>query len=189
MDAIYDAAEENDLAVAFHGSAAPTFRYDFPIQNQGLERFLEVHTLAHLWQSSLALTSLIVQGVPEKFPDLNFVFLEAGISWAPYMMWRLNKEYSIRRSEAPLLEKSPEAYLREQFYFASQPLGEPNDPTHMQQMIDIMGTDSIMFASDYPHWDFDHPDELGTHLRTTFTEAERTQVLNETPKEVFGLDG
>lgn len=188
MDPLYDAADTNDLAIAFHGSAAPTFRYDFPIQNQGLEQFLEVHTFAHLWQSTLTLTSLIVQGVPEKFPDLNFVFLEAGLSWVPYMMWRLNKEYSIRRSEAPLLTKSPEEYLREQFYFASQPLGEPNDPGQMQQMIDIMGTNSIMFASDYPHWDFDHPSALGEHLQSTFTAAEREQVLEKTPADAFGLD-
>ncbi|WP_336136692.1 amidohydrolase family protein, partial [Natronomonas amylolytica] len=168
-DVIYEAAEKNDLAITFHAGAATSFQYQFPIQNQGLEQFLEVHTLTHLWSQTLALTSLVVEGVPEKFPDLNFVFLEAGISWVPYMMWRLNKEYSIRRSEAPLLEKSPEEYIRDQFYFASQPLGEPNDPTQMPEMIDILGTESVMFASDYPHWDFDHPDELGQHLQQTFT--------------------
>ncbi|WP_336136695.1 amidohydrolase family protein [Natronomonas amylolytica] len=187
-DVMYEAAEKNDLTIAFHGGAATTFKYDFPIQNQGLEQFLEIHTLAHLWQSTLALTSLIVEGVPEKFPDLNFVFLEAGISWVPYMMWRLNKEYSIRRSEAPLLEKSPEEYIRDQFYFASQPLGEPNDPTQMPEMIDILGTESVMFASDYPHWDFDHPDELGQHLQQTFTAEERQQILGDTPAEAFGIN-
>jgi hypothetical protein len=187
-DPIWEAAEDNGLHVALHGGAATGFKYDFPQQNQELSEFLEIHTLAHLWQQSLALTSLVVQGVPVKFPDLNFTFLEAGVSWVPYMMWRLNKEYSFRRSEAPLLEKSPEEYVRENFYFASQPLGEPNDVEQMRQMLDIVGTDSLMFASDYPHWDFDHPDELGKYLRQMFTEEEREQVLNETPREAFALD-
>jgi hypothetical protein len=187
-DPIYEAAEDNDLQIAFHGAAASGFQRDFPQQNSGLEEFLSVHTLAHPWQQSLTMTSLLVQGVPEKFPDLNFTFLEAGISWVTYMMWRLNKEYSFRRSEAPLLEKSPEEYVRDQFYFASQPLGEPNDPDQMRQMLDIVGTDSLMFASDYPHWDFDHPDELGKYLRQMFTEEEREQVLTENPREAFGLD-
>jgi predicted TIM-barrel fold metal-dependent hydrolase len=57
----------------------------------------------------------------------------------------------------------------------------------MKQMIDIIGPESLMFASDYPHWDFDHPDELSKYLRTMFTEEERQQVLYETPKEAFGL--
>jgi hypothetical protein len=187
-DPLYEAAEDNGLQIAFHGAAATGFKRDFPQQNSGLEEFLSVHTLAHLWQQSLTFTSLLVQGVPAKFPDLNFTFLEAGIAWVPYMMWRLNKEYSFRRSEAPLLEKSPEEYVRDQFYFASQPLGEPNDPEQMRQMLDIVGPESLMFASDYPHWDFDHPEELGNYLRSMFTAEEREQVLVETPREAFGLD-
>jgi hypothetical protein len=103
------------------------------------------------------------------------------------MMYRLNKEYSIRKSEAPLLEKSPEQYVRDQFYFGSQPLGEPEDPEHMGQLIEMVGEDSVCFASDYPHWDFDHPDALDSHLRSQYTEEERNQVLYENPKEAYGL--
>lgn len=187
-DMLYQAAEDNGLNVAYHAAAGYNFKYDFPLQNRGFEQFLEVHTLAHLWSQSETLTSLIVQGTPEKFPDLNFTFLEAGISWIPYMMWRLNKEYSIRKREAPLLEKSPEEYIRDQFYFASQPLGEPNHAGHMGEMIDIIGTESIMFATDYPHWDFDNPRELDKHLQAMYTDEEREQVLSGTPAEAFDLD-
>jgi len=186
-DIIYEAAEDNGLPVVFHAAAATAFKYDFMKQAQGLNQFLEVHTLAHLWSQTLTLTSLLVEGVPEKFSDLDFVFLEAGIGWVPYMMWRLNKEYSIRRSEAPLLQKSPEEYVREQFYFASQPLGEPNDAQQMKEMIDLVSIDNMMFASDYPHWDFDHPNELDKHLKTHFSAEEREQVLEENPAEVFDL--
>ncbi len=186
-DPIYKAAEDNDLHIAFHGAAASGFKEDFPIQNRGLEKFLEVHTLAHPWQAMLAFVSVLVQGVPVKFPGLNFSFLESGISWVPYIMWRLDKEYSMRRSEAPLLEDRPSEYVKDQFYFASQPLGEPGSPEQMEQMIDIIGADSVMFASDYPHWDFDSPDELGQYLARTFSESERKKMLTETPAEAFGL--
>ena len=187
-DVLYEAAEDNGLHVAYHGAAATGFKYDFMTQDQGFREFLEIHTLAHTWQQTMTFTSLLVQGVPEKFPGLNFTFLEAGISWVPYMMWRLNKEYSIRRSEAPLLQKSPEQYARDQFYFATQPLGEPDDPRHLQQVIDVIGADSLMFASDYPHWDFDHPSELGKYLQSTFDPEEREQILEATPAEAFDLD-
>ncbi|MEF8975268.1 MAG: amidohydrolase family protein [Halapricum sp.] len=187
-DVLYQAAEDNGLNIAYHAAAGYNFKYDFPLQNRGFEQFLEIHSLAHLWSQSETLTSLIVQGVPEKFPDLKFTFLEAGISWVPYMMWRLNKEYSIRKREAPLLERSPEEYIRDQFYFASQPLGEPNHPNQMGKMIDIIGAESLMFATDYPHWDFDNPRELDKHLRATYSEAEREQVLSRTAKEAFDLD-
>lgn len=187
-DIIYQAAEDNEMHVAYHGAAANNFKADFPKQNQGLSQFLSVHTLAHPWSAMLTLTSLIVQGTPEKFPNLNFSFLEAGIGWAPYMMWRLNKEYAIRRSEAPLLTKSPEEYIKDQFYFATQPIGEPNNPTHMRDMIELVGMDSVMFASDYPHWDFDHPSALAKYLQTMYSEEEQEKLLKNNPAEAFNLN-
>lgn len=186
-DVMYRAAEDNDMPIAFHGNAED-FQFEFPRQNKSLNQFLQIHTLAHGWSQELTLISLLTEGVPEKFPGLNFTFLEAGLGWVPYMMYRLNKEYSIRRSEAPLLEKSPEEYIRESFYFGSQPLGEPNNSEDMRRIIENVGTDSIMFASDYPHWDFDHPNELDKHLRQHFTAEERQQVLEKTPAEAFKLD-
>lgn len=186
-DIMWQAAEDNELNVAFHGSANG-FMYEFPRQNQALNQFLEVHVLAHPWSHMLTLTSLIVEGTVEKFPDLKFGFLEAGLGWLPYLMFRLNKEYSIRRSEAPLLEKSPEEYIREKMYFASQPLEEPNDNSHLKHLIDIIGTESILFATDYPHWDFDTPDALDKHLRHTYSAEERKQVLSGNAAELFDLD-
>jgi predicted TIM-barrel fold metal-dependent hydrolase len=183
---MWQAAEDNGMNIAFHGSANG-FMFDFPRQNQALNKFIEIHVLAHPWSHMLTLTSLLVEGVVEKFPDLEFAFLEAGLSWVPYLMWRLNKEYSIRRSEAPLLEKSPEEYVREKMYFASQPIEEPNDPSQLQSIIDAVGTESILFATDYPHWDFDTPDALDKHLRSAYSDEERTQVLSENAAQLFDL--
>jgi predicted TIM-barrel fold metal-dependent hydrolase len=188
-DAVYEAAADNDLPIVYHAAATSTFEHEFPLHNRGFEQFMPVHTLSHMWSLTATMASLIVNGVPEKFPGLNFVFLEAGLSWVPYMMFRLNKEYSMRRSEAPLLTRSPEEYIRDSFYFASQPLGEPNEPDHLHQILGIIGAENIMFASDYPHWDFDHPDALDKHLRAHLDAEQREQVLRQTPVEAFGLEG
>lgn len=186
-DPMYEAAEDNGLHIAYHGSAGAPFAEDFPIQNKQFNRFLPTHILAHPWAQMLTMTSLLTEGTPAKFPDLNFTFLESGIGWVPYMMFRWNKEYSMRRIEAPLLEKAPEEYIRDQFYFASQPLGEPQNPEHLQDIINVMGTDRLMLATDYPHWDFDHPDALGKHIRTFFDEDVREQVLSGNAIKAFDL--
>lgn len=185
-DAVYQALEDHGLPVVFHANA-DGFVYDFPVQNQGFSKYLECHALAHMWYQSKAVVSLITQGVPEKFPDLNIVILEAGLSWIPYVMFRLNREYAMRKQEAPLLQQSPEEYIRDSFYFASQPLGEPNNPDHFDSIINIIGSDSLLFASDYPHWDFDHPRAFDKHLRSQFTSEEREKILYKNPKEAFGL--
>lgn len=143
--------------------------------------------MAHPWGQMMTMVSLLANGTPVKFPDLDFVFLEAGLGWIPYMMMRLNREYSMRRSEVPLLEKSPEEYIRE-FYFASQPVGEPNNPEHLSQIMQMVGPESICFATDYPHWDFDSPEAINKHLNAHFTPDERDKVLGENAAEAFGIN-
>lgn len=187
-DVLYQAAEDHGLGVAFHASAGAPFAKDFPIQDTGFNRFLPLHILAHPWAQMLTLSSLLTNGTFEKFPDLNFSFLEAGIGWVPYLAFRFNKEFAMRRSEAPLLEKRPEEYIRDACYFASQPIGEPLDPTHLQSLIDIVGAERMMLSTDYPHWDFDHPDALDQHVRQFSAGADRERILAGTAEEAFNLN-
>ena len=186
-DPIYRAAEDNGLPVAYHGAGPGAFHREFPIHDMGMQSLMEIHSLAHPWNQMQTLVSLTVNGAFVKFPDVEFVFLESGIGWLPYMMFRLNSEYGMRRMEAPLLERLPEEYIRESCYVSTQPLGEPLRSTHMHHLIEMVGADNIMFASDYPHWDFDHPDALDRHLREMFDEEQRDKVLFENANQVYNL--
>jgi predicted TIM-barrel fold metal-dependent hydrolase len=186
-DEMYQAAEDNDLPVAYHSSAGSIFMQGYPIQHRGFRKFLEEHVVAHPFAMMATMCSLIVQGAPVKFPDLNFVILESGIEFLPTMMFRLNKEYSIRRIEAPLLEKSPEEYIRDSFYVGTQPIGEPNDPEHMRKLIEIAGPEMILFATDYPHWDFDDPSAVDKFLRNKFTDEQRNALMSGNAMEIYDI--
>lgn len=185
-DPIYRAAEDNDLAIVTHGTSGIYFAKEAPVLNWHMEQFFAQHALSHPWSQMLTVTSLVAQGVPAKFPDLDFVILESGICWVPFMMGRINREYRQRRSEAPLLEKSPEEYIRDQFYFSTQPLIELNDPTQVKQIIDILGADSIMFSTDHPHFDFDNPAAISRYFED-LTEEEQGKVLGGNAMEVFDI--
>lgn len=184
-DIIYKTAEDHDLPIVYHGHAG-AFNTDFTRQNQAVNNFFTVHPLAHAWNQMLTVASLLGNGTPAKFPDLNFVFLEAGISWAPYMMFRYNKEYAIRRREVPLLDRSPESYMRDQFYFSTQPIGEPEDPADIQRVIELVRPESIMFSTDYPHWDFDNPEAIADIFRAT-SDKDLQKVFYDNAKSVFNL--
>jgi predicted TIM-barrel fold metal-dependent hydrolase len=185
-DVIYKAAQDNDLTITYHASGG-AFQFDFNRQNQGLEKFFSIHTLAHPWGQMLTMVSLMENGIWEKFPDLDFMFLESGLLWVPYMMYRMNREYSMRRSELPLLEKSPEEYIRERATFSTQPVGEPNNPSHIVQTIDMLGPDNIVFSTDYPHWDFDSPEGIDKYIRQADDEV-REKILGENAAKAFGID-
>jgi predicted TIM-barrel fold metal-dependent hydrolase len=131
------------------------------------------------------LVSLIETGVPERFPGLRIGFTESGLSWVPFIMNRLDKEYIEHRREMHYLRNRPSQYIK-RFYFATQPLEEPEDPSDMAKLIEIYGgEDTTMFASDWPHHDFDHP-RLAYQL--PFTTPVRRKIMGENALNFFRMD-
>ena len=84
-------------------------------------RFIAVHALGFTWHNMVHLTNWIVNGMPERFPKLKTIWIECGLAWIPFLMQRLDNEYMMRSSEAPLLKSKPSDYMRD-MYFTSQPM-------------------------------------------------------------------
>ena len=50
----------------------------------------------------------VVNGMPERFPKLKAIWIESGLAWIPLLMQRLDNDYMMRSSEAPLAEAPAE---------------------------------------------------------------------------------
>ena len=61
------------------------------------------------------------------------------------------------RDEVPHVKRPPSEYIREHFWVSTQPMEEAEEPEHVIDAMRWIGFDRILFASDYPHWDFDDP--------------------------------
>jgi uncharacterized protein len=163
---IYEAASELGLPVAAHvGGFSGTH-----MANGWPTYFVEQHS-GYTQPYQAQIVSLVYSGVFDRFPKLQVVLEEGGIGWMPALMWRLDRVWSSLREHAPHLERPPSEILREHVWFTTQPLDEPEKPEYLLQVLEQLGmTDRIMFASDYPHWDFDDPrrvlpKSLGPELR------------------------
>ena len=66
-----------------------------------------------------------------------------------------------------------------------QPLDEPQNPEDLSAILSCIGWDKILFATDYPHWDFDDPE---TAVKVTLTEAQRRMIFRDNARAVYGLD-
>src|ERR671924_736997 len=68
-------------------------------------RFISVHSLGFMWFNMVHMTNWVINGLPERFPKLKVVWIESGLAWVPFTMQRLDHEYMMRSSEAPLLRR------------------------------------------------------------------------------------
>ena len=130
------------------------------------------------------LTSLVFEGVFERFPKLKVVLIEGGFAWAPALCWRMDKHWERMREEVPHLKRPPSEYVREHVWFTTQPIEEPDHPQHLAEVIDWLGWDRLMFSTDYPHWDFDDPQHA---FKFTMTEAQKAKVFRDNAKALYGL--
>jgi predicted TIM-barrel fold metal-dependent hydrolase len=103
--------------------------------------------------------SLVVEGVFERFPGLKVVLQEGGFAWLPWLMWRSDMAFELLRDEVAHLQRKPSETIREHFWFTTQPIEEPERPEWLPQLLDELAMPGhALFATDYPHWDFDAPD-------------------------------
>lgn len=154
---IYEAAERHGLPVAIHpggegrGIAPAVTNAGYPTRYMEWHNILPISYMAHI-------NSLVCEGVFEKFPKLKFIAIEGGIAWLPHLMWRMDKNYKALRDTVPWLRKLPSAYIREHVLLTTQPIEEPDNPQHLEQIYTMIDAEhTVMFSSDYPHWDYDNP--------------------------------
>jgi predicted TIM-barrel fold metal-dependent hydrolase len=182
-DPIFAAAQETDLPVCLH--SVTVVSPAFPCQLDQFENHFGRQVLSHAFAMMANLTSIIHSGVPARFPGLRVVFTEAGIAWVPYMMWRMDKYFNEYRRMVPFLEKRPSDYIKERMWFATQPIEEPDNPKDLVATIDLLGgPERVLFASDWPHHDFDHP---RTIMKLPMPAEAKRKIMGENALDLFGI--
>jgi uncharacterized protein len=177
---IYAAIEETGLPIGFH--AGPTWDDAWM---KSMNRFLGVHAISFTHCNIVHMTNWLFNGLPERFPRLKTIWIESGLAWLPYLMQRLDHEYLKRSSEAPLLKRRPSEYMRE-MYYTSQPMETDNLELLESTMKAIDAKNQLIYASDWPHWDFDLP---GDFLGFDFLDEEaKRNILGLNAARLFGLE-
>jgi predicted TIM-barrel fold metal-dependent hydrolase len=178
---IYEEAQRLDVMLGIHASGSH-------LGGAGVElfpRFIQAHTCSHPFGQMRQLTSMVFEGVVERFPDLRLAFLEAGAGWAPYWMERMDDEYDKRGEvEAPALKKKPSEYVRSgTVYFSCEA-----DEWLLPQALKLVGENQIVYASDFPHWDHSFPGSIDEiRDRGDLTDAQKRKVLADNCRKLYKL--
>lgn len=173
-------AERLNVPVCIHvgagdGTAAGTERFDHPFYN---------HAMAHPFEQMIAVLCLVVGGVLERFPRLKAAFMEAGAGWVPFWMERLDEHYEYLQPTVPWLTKPPSEYMRGgQVYYAFEP-----DERTLPYVIDFVGENRVVFASDYNHSDSKFPQTVRSVLdRTDLSASAMAKVMGENAAALYNI--
>lgn len=184
-NSIFAAANEAQLPVLLHSAA--TIWPVYPFNVQGAITQIGRHFSSHTFPVMANLVDMISRGVTSRFPDLRIVATEAGIAWVPFLSMRMDREYRDKRDEMHWLKERPSEHLRRQCFFATQPIEEPEDLHDFVQMVRLFGgEESVVFASDWPHHDFDNPTKV---WQMPFEEDVKMAILGGNALRMLSIDG
>jgi uncharacterized protein len=179
---IFEAAARNDLVVSLQFGGSP----GNPPTGAGWPSYYleEYAAMSQVFQTQIL--NLCVEGVFDQFPTLRMAMIEGGWTWLPSLMWRIDKDWKGLRREVPWNTQAPSEYIRERMRFSLQPLDASPDPRHMLMLVDQLGSDDLlMFSTDYPHWQFDQPEEA---LPEGLSPTQRRKILSENARDFYRLD-
>jgi predicted TIM-barrel fold metal-dependent hydrolase len=181
---IYQAAEEHGLPVLIHPTGTEGgFQTSVAFAGGIPSTYIERHTVfPEIAMASI--TSMVFEGVFVRFPGLKVVAAEFGYSWVPHMLWRMDQNWREFRREVPWIEREPSSYVLDHVRFTSQPAEEPEKDEYLLQILEMVHADRTMvFSTDYPHWDTDSP-------KSTFRrvpEQMRRRIFYDNAAELYGL--
>jgi uncharacterized protein len=184
LQPFFEAAAGLGLAVGVH--SAPGMNLPLP----GAERFdnyAQVHTLSFPVDQMVAFTALAMGGVLDRYPALRVAFLESGVGWVPYFVHRMHEHREKRGDMVPAMTSDPRDYIeRGQCFFSFE-----CEDRLLEPYVEHLGADSLVFSSDYPHWDCDFPGTVETARANAAPLGDDAldRILGANAARLYGFDG
>ena len=187
---LWQAAAETGIVIGFHlGGGLRTVTWKGPKATHPGN--MGVRVSASTLQMDEPLAAIIFSGALERHPGLKIVLAETGIGWLPYMLERLDDTYDKfldaaefwKRQGGLALTMEPSRYFKRQVWATFQ-----TDHAGLR-LIDVLGDDRVMWASDYPHADSTWP-ESQKAIEDNFKDvpaASRRRILCDNARALYGL--
>jgi predicted TIM-barrel fold metal-dependent hydrolase len=142
--------------------------------------------LATSQSTATHVTSMIVHGVFEKYPNLRYLMAEPGVSWLTWLVAKLESNYELMKTESSWVKKRPLEYLHDHCGVTTQPCEATaqNKANFIANLSLIDGIEDILcFSSDYPHWDGDD----ATYVAAILPKAWHRKVFYENASRILRL--
>ncbi len=172
--------EELGAALAIHEGTTQN------LPQAGLDRFdnyLYRHMVSHPHEQQMACMTLICGGALERHPRLKVVFLESGAGWIAHWLERMDDHIKHWGYTSGPLALKPSEYYQRQCFISADP-----DEAIIPGLVQALGDDTLVFATDYPHSDSIFPGVVAAlRDRTDLSEESKAKILGENAARLYGL--
>jgi predicted TIM-barrel fold metal-dependent hydrolase len=155
------------------------------VGTERVDKFFYSHLFGHPFEQMIALSVIVGEGVLDRFPKLRFVFLESGCGWLPYWLDRFDEHQEVLGVQLPELKAKPSELLaRGQLYFSCEP-----DEKELAHVVEVIGDDWIVFASDYSHFDSRFPGASAPIVEhKKLSDVSKRKILNDNARRLYPLE-
>jgi predicted TIM-barrel fold metal-dependent hydrolase len=181
-DPLYARACELDVPVAVHPTYEPAWAIPARFRHMGREREYFYNVMGRQG-SQQAFLSFLTLGTLERFPRLKLGVLEVGAGWIGSFLDRMDAVWETISAKGVQLRMPPSEYFRRQCFISADP-----DETSAPLIVDHVGSDCFVWATDYPHPD--HPGGWARALErfvAPLTAETRARVLGGNVRRLYGL--
>jgi uncharacterized protein len=160
-DVLWKEIARLNVPLAFHGTSGGASKDYVTNRYRGKANFrTQNHACAFPLELMLAMNSMIVGGVLERFPTMRVGFLEGNCGWLPWWLHRLDDQWKkYGGGEAIKLSAKPSEYFTRQCF-----IGTDVDEELLKTVVEQIGDDNIVMSVDYPHADGPFPNGIKEFL-------------------------
>lgn len=180
FDPFWATAVELNVPVSFHVG------WSVPHLSEMYERPYDSLLTAFTFPLLMAFASMVGGGVLDRHPRLRVGFLELGVGWVPWFTERMQHLWATvgkLPSIAYTAKHEPAYYTKTGQIFVTTEVTDEALP----EAIEILGEDSILFASDMPHNDrTPHAAEV-LKKRSDISETQKRKILWDNARRYYGL--
>ena len=188
FDPIYATAQEIGMPLSVH----PQTGHDgIPgvsgVMGAGSRRFFKyayVHMTAFPFELMIAMMHMIGEGVFDRYPRLKVAFMEGGAGWLPFWMERLDEHVEKLAPQMPQLKRKPSEIIQsDQLVLSCE-----SEETGLDRVLNSSGPQTVLYASDYCHWDCHYPYSVKDILDAQdLNFSQKECILHRNAVEFFAL--
>ncbi len=188
FDPIYDCAQSLGMTLSVH----PQTGHDgvpgvSGVMGAGSERFYKyvyVHMTAFPFELMIAMMHMIGEGVFDRYPRLRVGFMEGGAGWLPFWSERMDEHVEKLAPQMPELKRRPSEIIRsDQVVLTCE-----SEETGLDRVFAANGENTVLYASDYCHWDCHFPYSVKDVIDgKDLSAAEKQRLLSGNAIEFFKL--